>query len=73
MFEYSADQESDRRLKKEWRTRALGLRAWLVENDHYYEDRVQNWLKYLSTNCLSILMIPGLPVNSSKQELTVII
>ncbi|AXC41026.1 hypothetical protein HYP66_gp109 [Salmonella phage S118] len=50
VFEYSADQESDRRLKKEWRTRALGLRAWLVENDYYYEDRVQNGLKDLSTN-----------------------
>ncbi|PCR16210.1 hypothetical protein CQA65_30345, partial [Klebsiella pneumoniae] len=35
-----ADQVSDPRLKKEWRTRALGLRAWLVENDHYYQDRV---------------------------------
>lgn len=50
VFEYSADQVTDRRLKKEWRTRALGLRAWLVENDHYYEDRVQAGLKDLSTN-----------------------
>lgn len=50
VFEYSADQVSDRKLKKEWRTRALGLRAWLVENDHYYEDRVQAGLKDLSTN-----------------------
>lgn len=50
VFEYSADQVTDRKLKKEWRTRALGLRAWLVENDSYYEDRVQNGLKDLSPN-----------------------
>lgn len=50
VFEYSADNVSDRKLKKEWRTRALGLRAWLVENDYYFEDRVQNGLKDLATN-----------------------
>lgn len=50
VFEYSATQVSDSRLKKEWRTRALGLRAWLVENNYYHEDRVQNGLKDLSTN-----------------------
>lgn len=50
VFEYSADQISDQRLKKEWRTRALGLRAWLVENDRYHQDRVDSGLKDLSTN-----------------------
>lgn len=50
VFEYSADQINDPKLKKEWRTRALGLRAWLVENDHYYQDRVDSGLKDLSTN-----------------------
>lgn len=50
VFEYSADNEPDRKLKKEWRTRALELRAWLVDNDRYYEDRVQNGLKDLATN-----------------------
>ena len=50
VFEYSADQISDRLLKKEWRTRALGLRAWLVENDRYHQDRVDTGLKDLSTN-----------------------
>lgn len=50
VFEYSADQVSDRQLKKEWRTRALGLRAWLVENDRYHQDRVDAGLKDLSTN-----------------------
>ncbi|WPJ72202.1 hypothetical protein DEEACLCL_00185 [Salmonella phage CRW-SP2] len=50
VFEYSAEQVTDRRLKKEWLTRALGLRAWLVENDYYHEDRVQAGLKDLSTN-----------------------
>ncbi len=50
VFEYSADQVSDPRQKKEWRTRALELRAWLVDNDRYYQDRVDAGLKDLSTN-----------------------
>lgn len=50
VFEYSADQISDPRKKKEWRTRALELRAWLVDNDRYYQDRVDAGLKDLSTN-----------------------
>lgn len=50
VFEYSADQISDPRQKKEWRTRALELRAWLVDNDRYYQDRVDAGLKDLSTN-----------------------
>ena len=50
VFEYSADQISDPRQKKEWRTRALELRAWLVDNDRYHQDRVDAGLKDLSTN-----------------------
>lgn len=50
VFEYSAVKTSDRALKKQWRTRALGLRAWLVENDYYFEDRVENGLRDLATN-----------------------
>lgn len=50
VFEYSATQTSDAKQRKEWRTRALGLRAWLVDNNYYHEDRVQAGLKDLATN-----------------------
>lgn len=50
VFEYSANQINDPKLKKEWRTRALELRAWLVDNDRYHQDRVDAGLKDLSTN-----------------------
>lgn len=60
VFEYSAENVTDRRLKKEWRERALGLRAWLVENDYYREDRVRAGLKDLSTNLTLNLDDPAL-------------
>ena len=50
VFEYSAAESNDPALRKQWRTRALGLRAWLVDNDRYHEDRVQAGLKDLATN-----------------------
>ena len=50
VFEYSAAESNDPKLRKEWRTRALGLRAWLVDNNYYHEDRVQAGLKDLATN-----------------------
>lgn len=50
VYEFSAEQVSDRKLKKEWLMQSLALRAWLVDNDYYHQDRVDAGLKDLSTN-----------------------